>query len=297
MEAQFYESNYQTDIKSLLIATLPVLAIVAVLGYIYAVLILFIPFIYVNVLMTVGYGILAAYLAEAALWYGKCRSETHALIFASFIALFAIYVQWAVWLQIIGFFGEEVSFVERLDVVVYYLTHPVVMWEDMKSIAEVGVWGFGENLVNGTMLWIVWILEALIILGVIVFRTGENVDSPFCETSNQWAKIIPLVPLTRVEEPKNFITQLAQKKYEPLQVLQAGDDMKRHTHAMIYHCEGHNIYYMSVNDRMVIMSSKKIKNIDTPLIEYMQIDNLVAQELIRQYGIKLSWWERLERFL
>jgi len=146
------------------------------LGYAYAYLMKWIPFIYLNVLITGGYGFLFGLLAAVVAKFGKVRNTGLAVILGLLAGAIALYFAWN---------GHVHSLIrdERP-----WLFMPAEVVNVMQILYEQGSWGMrsGGN-VTGIPLAIVWIVEAGIIIGLSVFVPfGMIADTPFCEKSQCW---------------------------------------------------------------------------------------------------------------
>jgi len=66
---------------------------------------------------------------------------------------------------------------EDTPTVIYYMTNPARMFEVLERINEEGRWTYNESLINGVMLWIVWIIELLILIIIPIGITITAVKS------------------------------------------------------------------------------------------------------------------------
>lgn len=84
-----------------------------------------------------------------------------------------------------------------------------------------GVWGIGDGEpVAGVALWAVWIVEALILLGVgAVFPFKKIAQTPYSETDDAWAdhaEMLPPLKLIPPDERQDFYARLAAGDVGPL---------------------------------------------------------------------------------
>jgi hypothetical protein len=145
------------------------------LGFVYSYAIKWIPIIYLNVLLTGGYGFLFGFLTGTLLRVFKVRNTPLALLCGFMAGIFALYFNWS---------GHINALVKDAP----WFCTPGQIKAIMQVLYEEGSWGFrsGGN-VTGITLAIVWVVEALMILGLSTIISSSMVSSlPFCETSQCW---------------------------------------------------------------------------------------------------------------
>jgi hypothetical protein len=151
-----------------LIAALP-------LGMVYAYAVKWIPIVYLNVLMTAGYGLAFGAMTMWVLKRTKVRNTAVAALVALIVGLIALYGAWnghfhALW--------EDPPLVAP----------PLAIWVLMQVLYEAGSWSLrGSDNVSGIPLAIVWIIEGGVILVLTVVTAAEKIRStPFCEATQRW---------------------------------------------------------------------------------------------------------------
>ena len=161
----------------------PLLAIVAafVLGYplgiAYAYLVRWIPFIYLNFLVTAGYSIAFGFLTALLMKFGKVRSGPAALATGLVVGFVALYGNWN-------------GYLFMLVKGAAWLFDPGQIFSAMKILLKEGAWSIGRSSstpVTGLPLAVVWLVEAGIIVGVTALMSyGAVGKTPFCETHGCW---------------------------------------------------------------------------------------------------------------
>lgn len=185
----------------------PIVAILAalgggmVLGFAYAYIMKWIPFIYVNFLLTLGYGFVLGFACTAIVKASRMRNKTVAITTSVFVSLIAIYMAWN---------GHIHSLIDGAPL----LCLPHQVWKIMQILYENGSWGLRSGgAVTGIPLAIVWVIEAGMIGGFIVFMVHSFIaDTPYCEQSQCW-----------LDEEKKISTLAAFEDPEQLARLKAGD--------------------------------------------------------------------------
>jgi hypothetical protein len=147
------------------------------LGFAYGYLIKWIPFVYLNIFIVLGYG--AALGAASDYLLKKChvRNVVVAYGLTTLVGAAAIYFQWNGHLN--ALFDEAPWFCP-----------PDEIWSAMQFLYEHGSWSIGRHSsgnVTGLMLAGVWAVEAAgIMTTVIYFGTDSARTIPYCEKSRVW---------------------------------------------------------------------------------------------------------------
>lgn len=162
----------------------PLLAVIAgvvagyPLGIVYSYLIKWIPFIYLNCLITVGYGFAFGLLTHVILKFAKVRNRSVALLTGLVVGLIALYGSWNGCAKALA--GDKVP----------ALLMPDQMVRFMKILNENGSWGIGfssSSPVTGILLALFWLAEAVTIVGLTTFISyNMTAETPFCETHECW---------------------------------------------------------------------------------------------------------------
>ncbi len=153
--------------------------VTAITAVIYALIIRYIPFVYLNFLATLGFGFVMGVAVMIFAQLGKIRSKTFVHFAWLITLLFGMYVYWgaSVWTRD----GLQVG-LSAFD--------PQVIWDFGERLFEKGTWGiFGNAAVTGWFLVAFWVAEVGV-LGWTSYSTAlSEVDQPFCETCNEWTEI------------------------------------------------------------------------------------------------------------
>ena len=147
------------------------------LGLLYAYLVKWIPFIYLNFMLTIGYGFAFGLLARFILKLGKVRNSMVGLGAAMAMGMSAWYFSWT------GHFHTLVSDAP-------WVATPQQVWVLVKMLYAEGSWSLGafsHDLVNGVPLAVVWVVEGAAIVGLTTIVGYSYVrDTPYCEQHNCW---------------------------------------------------------------------------------------------------------------
>ena len=189
--------------QALLVVPLAAVALGWPLGLAYGYLIKWIPFVYLNLLITAGYGIGLGLAAGFLLKRCRVRNLVVAAGLSVATGLLANYFQWNG--HVHALFGEAPL-----------LCRPRGLWAAMQFLNEHGSWSLGRHStgnVTGMFLAGVWAVEALAILTlVVVFGTDPVRNRPYCEKSGSW-----------LDEDTKYDTLAAFADAQQLAALRRGD--------------------------------------------------------------------------
>src|SRR5258708_6968498 len=144
------------------------------LGYAYAYAIRWIPFVYINFFLTLGYGVAFGWMTARILKAGHVRNTTLATLCGLGAGLIALYGEWSAHLLVLF---DDAS----------WLCPPDQLARGIALLYQSGSWSFHNQAVSGIPLAIVWLVEAGLIVGVTAAMAWDFVqDTPYCEQTKCW---------------------------------------------------------------------------------------------------------------
>ncbi len=158
-----------------------------ILGVIYSLAVLNIPFIYVDALFCILYGMLVGAAAGRTIVWLKVRNPLIAIAVTVAATLVGYYVSWAFWVNGVLHRAEPDATLTMMDLV----KNPGLLWAGISDINTVGTWSLGHSskeAVSGAFLWITWLAEAGIIFGCAIMGVRLTTANPFCEDCETWCK-------------------------------------------------------------------------------------------------------------
>jgi len=179
-----------------------------VLGAAYGYGIYWIPFVYLNLLMTAGFGFGVGFSVGLGARAGRVRSPFIAGGVALLAGIAATYVQWVVWLRAMGLPVDPQS--------------PEMVLSAASIVNELGAWSLGSFTPTGAVLWVFWGLEAVITIGLAAF-TAHSVlaDAPFCEDCSRWLDAGPKVePLVGITAGDHLMARITRGDLSPIHALE-----------------------------------------------------------------------------
>jgi hypothetical protein len=131
---------------------------------------------------TLAFGALIGVATGFGLYWGKVRNKQVAALVGAATGAFALYASWIAWLLHLQFPSRWIFNLMGV------LAHPLRVWHAVVIVNGLGTWSYGTGgPEKGTMLWIIWALEALLILltstAIAVAMTSRR---PFCERCMHW---------------------------------------------------------------------------------------------------------------
>ena len=196
--ATHYQHSGKAPLASVLMTLIGGLVAGVVLGGIYGFLLFWSPFVYINALITFGFGYGLALAVGSLAKLGKIRNSGVLTAIALIVALVAYHVHWNVWV------GRMVQG-ETVD----------DLWAFISMLNAVGPWEIFGWTPTGFALWAIWGLEALVIVGIGTFSAHGVIDVPFCEETRQWTtekalsgQFAPVAETTRIDSPVALLQSL-----------------------------------------------------------------------------------------
>jgi hypothetical protein len=249
---------------------------IALLGVVYAYAIFYIPFIYVNVLLAIGYGVAAGFVAWYAAKLGKIRNKTFFVIFGALAGgLFAEYMNWVAWL-----FAASKQHALLLS--------PLDIWTAMGKLSERGVWSVKGFMPTGVTLYGFWAIEAAIIVGfAAVFALRTFLSTPFCERCDKWVEeTLRIKGLQPITNPEDLKVRVEGGDFSPLlSMRRARVESSTSTRVDLLHCpQCLNLFLLTVTSVETETNSKgEDEEKESMVVQNLLID-VPTYESLKQCG-------------
>ncbi|MCB9849553.1 MAG: hypothetical protein H6817_02475 [Phycisphaerales bacterium] len=148
------------------------------IGYTYA--IVYIPLVYLNLLICIGFGCLVGWFVGSSARSGKVRNVTFVTVAGFISGCAALYCAWA--MDIVARLGR----IEGVEGV-HFTLDPRIIWNYIVFVNERGFWSLRGHTPTGWELGAFWIIEALIIVGAATLvPNGMLRGRAFCEACERW---------------------------------------------------------------------------------------------------------------
>ena len=160
-------------------------------AWIYQLAMHWIPFIYLNLIICGGFGFGLGWAASWAIKTGHCRNRMIALLMAlPLVAVAVVASHFWEYTRFISDVRENVAKEKQLELTTEQVKKELPFSKYVELKVEEG-WqvsnhGSSGSKMNGVMVYIIWGLEGLILLGVALAMTWAAVGEPYCERCNQW---------------------------------------------------------------------------------------------------------------
>lgn len=220
----YYKPSGEVTLAGLALGLAAGLVAGAALGLVYSYIICIIPFVYFNFICTIAYAFGLASAVGYPMRAGKMRNPAVSCFVGMAAGLVSYYFSWAVWLSFMAS-GKGFS-VSALELA----ARPDALWALLLLVNEQGAWGIGYGrvgglTVSGIALWVVWAVEALIVLGGAPFGAWLLLTmDPFCEPCQVWCAEENDVISVRPAEPGEIKRRFEAKDFDFLRALGARQD-------------------------------------------------------------------------
>jgi hypothetical protein len=269
-----------------------VAALALALVYIYAVW--YIPFVYINFVLCLGFGLLLGAVLALLVRLGKLRSPGAVGALALLVGLAAVYLQWGVYLTLL-FNSESTGTGKDVDTSTSFslslfadiLAHPTAMWLAMQKINETGTWSLKGSTPSGVFLGVIWVIEAVVILGGAWLMAKAQATEPFSETSNEWADEETLAhPLTFAQDAATTRTALETGQFHHLTPHTSTESDAPFARLKLHSAPNdHNCRYLTLENVTTTVDKKgKATESTTTVVQHLAISPATFQELQRRFG-------------
>lgn len=199
----YYQHSGQFPLSSLIFTLGAGLMGAAVLAAAYSYLILYIPIGgYISFLLTFGLAIALGWLLARAMRWANVRNKIIVTAMAVVIGLFAVYASWVVWLY--AMLQRAGVVVSVLDIIAY----PAASWELILALNDEGAWSLSNFTPTGIVLWLIWLAEAVIIVGGTILFARRALADPFCEECSRWTTRTDAVARTATGDADQLVQSL-----------------------------------------------------------------------------------------
>jgi len=288
----YYQPSGRFSPSSFLYFILASAIAIPLLALAYTYLIWYIPFFYINLFITAGFGFAAGIvISHLAIKIGKVRNATLALIFGLLGGLIALYFSWAIWVDLVFNIGESygnsrigitTSNIEFLQVFGLIL-NPDTLFELIAEINKTGTWGIRSTPVSGTMLTIIWVIEFLIVLILSVMFPYIKAKTPFCEMDNKWFKEEELPAFNYIKNPKEMVVNLENSNQNSFINLQPSTTSENESHSIftLYSSEKGENYLTIENKQAKTNDKNEIEFDNNEFVEYISISSELRNKLLK----------------
>ncbi len=270
-----YIHSGKAPLTGLMMAMLAGLATAVVLGVAYAFAVVYIPIVYLNLLLTMGFGAAIGGVVGYAAKLGHVRSRLMPSMVAVVCGLVGLYIAWGA--DFLARVGIKLG-IDFLDAF-----RPELLMKYMKFFYENGFWAIGhgvgnnnQQMVSGIVLAAVWLAEAGIIVGMAAFVSWATLGNlVYCEHCEKWSRSQKDVQRLTLGVPDAILAQIMAGDLSPLDAWpRANPGDQFFIRLNLDFCDGcENSNYLTM-ERVVTQLDKKGKpqQVVTPIVKRMPID-------------------------
>ena len=261
-----------------------------ILGVVYTVVLAYIPFIFISILGTVGFGGGLGVVCLLLVRGGKLRAPFNVSIFAAIVTFMGLWLHWAFFSALFVHRAVEES-PGLMSLYLFYLSSPAEIIGLAKVLLADGHFSIGKSSstnVAGAMLGGLWLIEALIIFGCTVYLARAQAKEPFSEASDRWAEKedLPRV-LPHVEDHAGMKIALETGDFSPLLNAPAKDDNDpRHAQLTLHTVEDDpDCRYLTLVNVTIITDKKgKEQRKSVTVVQHLHIRHELCQKLRDMFG-------------
>ena len=226
----YYRNSGRTPIVRLFLALLTILPAVAIAGGVYALIAAHLPMLrfaklvlILAALLMAGFAFAIGGLTGKMLMWARVRNLAMVWIVAVLAAVVAWYVSWVTWEW--HMFTQAEPDIPKIPFLFGLFIRPRAVWSFANAINRVGTFGLKNDTIKGPFLWILWLIEAGVVLGVasiVPYRMVRRLA--FCESCQKWGRnregILSVGP---AEDEERLRARLALKDLSALEELGPAD--------------------------------------------------------------------------
>jgi hypothetical protein len=183
-EGLYYKHSGKFPLSALLAGLLVGVAVGLPGAYAYSYAIIYVPIVYLSFLLSMGFGLLVGLATAGGLRMRKARNTALSAVLSLLVGLGCLYFSWGVWVYA-NLRQAGIKDIGLLGLVL----RPDSLWRLILEMNKTGVWTIRGATPTGITLWVVWGVEAAVILGCVLLAAVAIIQSdPFCENCEKWCE-------------------------------------------------------------------------------------------------------------
>lgn len=274
------EASFVGVLKALLFGVLSAF----ILPLIYIIINRLIPNIWFAAISAVLLGMGMGIAINRGIKLGKIRNMKIAVAVAVFCGLLAYYMQWVIFDELM--YSNAFTFNLNLNEIgvllknfFYLFSHPSELWAEITALNEVGSFSIkGSDVINGSLLWVVWFGEfAIIMSSVLYFVITGTVSEPFSEKNDSWMKkrtsslIIPFI-----HDKEELIRDFNNNEFKALNPSELVPDDNYYAEVVIHESSNDSTRFVTIKNISVEKKKKNKEEVKKELVvKYYPIDKTI----------------------
>lgn len=260
--------------------------VAVILGYAYSVVIIFLPLIYLNILVGIGLGLALGFISQVLFRLNHNRSKRSRIIQAVVIGLLVNYFQWTAY--ILWAFEGAIPGVDLYLSNLHWILVPESFFGAITEINRLGAWEVFGIQFKGFGLTIIWILEFLIIMAGPIVAVVKSPAIPYSELQQKW---YPKFTLTLDFESFSAVNQLIiDLRSNPLNTIEAlgKGSGNRFVKIHVFYLKGENKHYLTFEKfHIEVKRDGKTKTNNSIILNNFAINGADAKEILDKFDYEL----------
>jgi hypothetical protein len=278
-----YQSAKTYNVGLLFLFSLLLIPIGFVFSFIYAYIMWYSPFPYINIIVAAVFGVILGFIFPVK--WSKCTNSNVAIFSILIFAFICHYFGWVTWMDLRINQGEVIEInhpkspissitmsSSNLEQIVYLFTHPFAFLNVIPEIAKDGYFKIFSFQPKGFSLYLIWFLEMAIVLFFSAFVSYKRANEPFSVSKNKWLKSfeiklsyisnLDLLNQALIDGDKSFFENLVSPEAE-----------NSFSEIKIWHIDDAQAYINIKNNEKQIDGKGKTKFEEKDLVEYVKINH------------------------
>jgi hypothetical protein len=253
------------------------------LGYIYSLIVILLPLVYINFLITCGFGLILGVINRIVVRLTHNRNKKSQLVLALFSGLLSTYFQWIAYL-LFAIDGEIPSLSLYLSNL-HWIVYPQELYALVAELNSIGLWSIFGAPLNGPVLTFIWFLEAFIIIGMPIIAVYKTKVYPYSEFLGDWYPKFTLHHhFESIATVNKLLTDLQRDTLSAIKALGNGTG-NRHTKIHVFYAKDEDKQYLTF-EKIFIEGQGTGKTISTVLINNFTIDRKTAESILANFDHK-----------
>lgn len=275
---KYYTLSGKYNSSRTILATIVVLLLVPIFSFTYNMVNTFIPIIYANVFIAVGYGILLGFGLRFIANFGQVRNNMLLFGIGLLVVIFSIYTYWHAFIAyVFADFSVSISNYLASLMGTFIAISPL---EAINEINEFGTWGLGANPnsnIIGSLLWLIWMVEMIIIGGIPLYMLWTREIHPYAEEQAIYYERFQLErPFGTIYSARQTLEKLSKEPVETLITIPDGR-AALYSVVSVYYLPNTRFGYLDIDQ---ISVNKKGKKEASTIIDNLEITAADARTIL-----------------
>ena len=228
-----YVNQEEFSVPKMLVGVLLSAVWAYVFAFVYGVLMGMSPLIYINFLITCFFALVLSVGVAIISRVIKNTSKKTELLMSGVAVIMGLCFSWAAYFL---YLIDSNAIFENYFQHFLLVTEPLLLIENLIGANENGLWSIFGIPFKGTVLWLVWLLEAGIIIFISMVNTSKRAIMPYSSKNKAWyKKHILYKDFATIVMQDDFCAALAENCEETIENLELGK---------AYHYARISIYYL-----------------------------------------------------